>query len=61
MSVLVSDKESANSGSAQARPPDQDVEVPAGPVSRLLAKVSKWSIEYAEYRLEHCDWRRIAI
>ena len=61
MSVLVSDKESTNTGSAEVLPPDQDAEVRAGPVSRLLARVSKWSIEYAEYRLEHCDWRRIAI
>ncbi len=31
------------------------------PVSRLLAKVSKLSLEYADYHYEHCDWRRMAI
>lgn len=39
----------------------QDSKAHTGPVARLLARVSKWSGEYADYQMETCTWRKIAI
>ena len=46
---------------AEVQRPAKDSQPHTGPVFRLLAKVSKWSMEYADYHYGHCDWRKIAI
>ena len=61
MAVSTPDKVSTDSGTSEAQFPANDSLPHIGPVSRLLARVSKWSMEYADYHYEHCDWRRIAI
>ena len=33
----------------------------AGPVARLLARVSRWSDEYADYQMDRGSWRKLAI
>ena len=52
---------STDSGTYEVQFPDNDSLPHIGPVYRLLARVSKWSMEYADYHYEHCDWRRIAV
>ena len=36
-------------------------EAHAGPVARLLARVSKWNSEYAEFQMESGIWRKLAL
>ena len=59
MTVTAPDKVAADT--AVARHATKDPQPHSGPVSRMLAKVNKWSMEYADYHYSHCDWRRIAI
>ena len=61
MAVSAPDKVTIDNGTPEAQPPAKVSRPHSGPVSRLLAKVSKWSMEYAEYHYDRCDWRRIAI
>ena len=61
MVVSTPDKGSLTPGDAEVRTADQRADPHTGPFSRLLAKVSKWSSEYAEYRLSQCDWRKISV
>ena len=53
--------EKVATGTAEVQRPATDSQPHSSPVSRLLARVSKWSMEYADYHYNHCDWRRIAI
>lgn len=39
----------------------QDAKAHNGPVARLLARVSKWSDDYADYQMETGTWRKLAI
>ncbi len=39
----------------------QDFKAHTGLVARLLARVSKWSGDYADYQMESCVWRKLAI
>ncbi len=61
MATLTPDKVSLDTAStdSQAAPPDS--KAPAGPVARLLARVSKWSGDYADYQMETGVWRKLAI
>ncbi len=40
---------------------ERDTKLHTGPVARLLAQVSKWSGEYADYQMENGVWRKLAI
>ena len=39
----------------------QDSKAHTGPVARLLARVSKWSGDYADYQMEVGVWRKLAL
>ena len=65
MATFTPDKVTTDASSSQAPPAAQDGKRHTGLVSRLLAKVSRWSGEYAEYKVAHqldqCDWRKISL
>ena len=57
MATLTPDKVSQDTATAAP----QDAKAHTGPVARLLARVSKWSGDYADYQMETGVWRKIAI
>ena len=61
MATSTPEKVTPNTGITEAPAAPQDTKVHTGPVARLLAHVSKWSSEYADYQMETCVWRKIAI
>ena len=63
MATFTPDKVSRNSNVSASEIPveGRNSELDTGPVARLLARVSKWSSDYAEYQMENGVWRKIAI
>ncbi len=61
MATLTPDKISRNCGAPESPAAQQDSKLHAGPVARLLARVSRWSSEYADYQMENGSWRKLAI
>ena len=59
MATFTPDKVSLDTTVTPAAPQDSKAHI--GPVARLLARVSKWSDEYADYQMETGTWRKIAI
>ena len=59
--MVASVPERVNPDTTTPRATEQNTKTHTGPISRMLAKVSKWSMEYADYHYERCDWRRMAI
>ena len=59
MATLTPDKVSPDTVNVPTAP--QDAKAHTGPVARLLARVSKWSGDYADYQMETGAWRKIAI
>lgn len=51
----------AESDAAGGRPAAAAGRLHRGPVSRLLARVSRMSGEYADYQMEAGVWRKLAI
>ncbi len=48
-------------GAVEVRLKGEDTKLHTGPVRRLLAKVSKMTSDYTEYKLDNCDWRRLSL
>ena len=61
MATMTNDKISQDTNATNIPVQGQDAKLHNGPVARLLARVSKWSSEYAEYQMENGVWRKIAI
>ena len=61
MAVCTPDKVSLDTATADFPAAPQDSKAHASPVARLLARVSKWSGDYAEYQMEAGVWRKISI
>ena len=61
MATLTPDKVSVDTASADFPSAPQYSKAHVGPVARLLARVSKWSGDYADYQMERGVWRKIAI
>ena len=61
MATFTPDKVSRNSNASDVPVEGRDSKLNTGPVARLLARVSKWSSDYAEYQMENGVWRKIAI
>ena len=61
MATFTHDTITPNSGTTETPAAPQDSKAHTGPVARLLARVSKWSGDYAEYQMESGIWRKIAI
>jgi hypothetical protein len=61
MATFTPDKVSLDTtlGTASAAP--QEAKAHNGPVARLLARVSKWSGDYADYQMATGAWRKISI
>ena len=61
MVVNTIEKTTPESGAAEVQPEAREGKLHKGPVARLLAKVSKLGGEYAEYQMENCLSRKVAI
>ena len=69
MTAMITDEvvpEASNAAEAGAdaageRPAAESGRLHRGPVSRLLARVSRMSGEYADYQMEAGVWRKLAI
>ena len=61
MATLAPDKVSLDTATAEFPAAPQDAKAHTGPFARLLARVSKWSGDYADYQMETGTWRKIAI
>ena len=59
MATFTPDKVSLDTTVTPTAP--QDSKAHTGPVARLLARVSKWSDDYADYQMETGTWRKLAI
>lgn len=60
MATFTPDKISPETA-AEVRPAEQADKLHTGPVARLLARVSKWSNDYAEYQMDAGTWRKLAL
>ena len=61
MATFTPDKISRNSSASEIPTAERETKLHTGPVARLLAQVSKWSGEYADYQMENGVWRKLAI
>ena len=61
MATFTPDKVSRNCNASDVPVEGRDSKLNTGPAARLLARVSKWSSDYAEYQMENGVWRKIAI
>ena len=61
MATFTPEKVTPDTGIAEFPAAPQDSKAHTGPVARLLARVSKWSGDYAEYQMEAGTWRKLAI
>ncbi len=61
MAVSVPHQVATDTGAPEVQFPARDSQPHTGPVSRLLAKVSKWPMEYANYQMETGLWRKLAL
>ena len=66
MVAMISEKVSAEGGAAvdaaaAGVPAERAGRLPGGAVARLLARVSRWSGEYADYQMEAGVWRKLSL
>lgn len=61
MATFTLDKVSLDTATVATTAAPQDAKAHNGPVARLLARVSKWSDDYADYQMETGTWRKLAI
>lgn len=64
MVAMISEKVSVEGGAgvgAAAAPAERAGRLPGGAVARLLARVSRWSGEYADYQMEAGVWRKLSL
>ncbi len=61
MATFTPDKVSQDTATTKFPAAPQDSEAHTGPVARLLARVSKGLGDYADYQMETCTWRKLAI
>ena len=61
MATLTPEKASPDTEMAEVRPQPQEGKLHKGPVSRLLAKVSRMNGEYVDYQMEAGTWRKLAL
>lgn len=65
MAAMISEKVSAEGGAAVEAPAVAPVEragrLAGGAVARLLARVSRWTGEYADYQMEAGVWRKLSL
>ena len=57
MAVRTPEKESAGPAVVEGR----GGKPTTTPAARLLAKVSKWNSKYADYQMDACVWRKLAL
>ena len=66
MAAMISEKVSAEDGAAVEAaaagvPAERAGRLPGGAVARLLARVSRWTGEYADYQMEAGVWRKLSL
>ena len=61
MTAMITDKVIPEADAVAERPAAEAGRLHRGPVSRLLARVSRMSGEYADYQMEAGVWRKLAI
>ena len=65
MVAMISEKVSAEGGAAVEAaavvPAERAGRLPGGAVGRLLARVSRWTGEYADYQMEAEVWRKLSL
>lgn len=66
MATMIAEKVSAEGGAAvEAAAAVVQAEragrLPGGAVARLLARVSRWTGEYADYQMEAGVWRKLSL
>ena len=61
MATFTPDKVIKDTNTAEIPAAERDTKLHTGPVARLLAQVSKWSSDYADYQMENGVWRKLAI
>ena len=66
MATMIAEKVSAEGGAAAeaaaaGAPAERAGRLPGGAVARLLARVSRWSGEYADYQMEAGVWRKLSL
>ena len=61
MATFTPDKISQDSAITEVPSAERETKLHSGPVARLLARVSKWSGDYADYQMENGVWRKLAI
>ena len=68
MAAMISEKVSAEGGAAVEAAAERATtaaapagRLPGGAVARLLARVSRWTGEYADYQMEAGVWRKLSL
>ena len=65
MATMIAEKVSAEDGAAVEAtagvPAERAGRLPGGAVGRLLARVSRWTGEYADYQMEAGVWRKLSL
>ena len=67
MVAMIVDQVSAEGGAAAEAavpagvPAERAGRLPGGAVARLLARVSRWTGEYADYQMEAGVWRKLSL
>ncbi len=66
MAAMIADQVSTEGGTAAeaaaaGAPAERAGRLPGGAVARLLARVSRWTGEYADYQMEAGVWRKLSI
>lgn len=66
MVAMIAEKVSAEGGAAveaaaASVPAERAGRLPGGAVARLLARVSRWTGEYADYQMEAGVWRKLSL
>ena len=66
MVAMIAEKVATEGGAAAeaaaaGAPAERAGRLPGGAVARLLARVSRWSGEYADYQMEAGVWRKLSL
>ena len=64
MATMIAEKVSVEGGAgveAAVAPAERAGRLPGGAVARLLARVSRWTGEYADYQMEAGVWRKLSL
>ena len=63
MAAMISEKVSAVEAAVAPAvvPAERAGRLPGGAVARLLARVSRWTGEYADYQMEAGVWRKLSL